>query len=407
MTQLDADVIVVGAGPAGSLTALLLARAGLHVLLLDRSSFPRAKACGDCLSAETGALLSRLDLLPLVTALPHARLDGWRIFAPDGSHFAASFRNVQALAVERIHLDHALARAAVAAGAVLHENIRVLDLAAVDGVREVAAVRAGSSRGPVRLRSRFVVGADGLRSVAARRLGAVARPAVTRKFSMTLHVDAALPFDTQGEMHTGDGLCIGVAPVSSPGDRWNVTVVADAARFGRSAAVDQTAFVEHAVRSIPGTMRRIPSAALHAAAPALASGPFDVPTRRVTFPGAALAGDAAGYFDPFTGQGVYHALRAAELLAGEIEAALGGGATLPVLNAYENGIRALSRGSRRLQRLIDVVMTKPALANRAVRRLAHSPLAAGVLLDVTGDITPVRRLLAPDVAFDLLRTRRS
>ena len=106
----DADVIIAGAGPAGSLTALLLARAGVRVLLLDRSRFPRAKPCGDCLSAETGALLSRMGLLSAVTALPHARLDGWRIFAPDGGHFAASFRRVQALAVERIHLDHTLAQ---------------------------------------------------------------------------------------------------------------------------------------------------------------------------------------------------------------------------------------------------------------------------------------------------------
>jgi flavin-dependent dehydrogenase len=405
--MLDADVIIAGAGPAGSLTALLLARAGVRVLLLDRSAFPRPKPCGDCLSAETGVLLGRLGLLPLVSALPHARLDGWRIFAPDGNHFAASFRNVQALAVERVHLDHALVCAAVAAGAELRENTRVLDLAAADGMRVVTAVHAGTGRKPVGLRARFVIGGDGLRSVVARRLGAIRRAAVVRKFSLTLHLDATLPFGTQGEMHTGDGLCIGVAPVSFDRDRWNVTVVADAARFGRNAAVDQRAFIHYAVRSIAGTTERIPADVLAASGPALASGPFDVPTRRCTFPGAALVGDAAGYFDPFTGQGIFHALQAAELLAGELASALDGGTALPVLHGYESEVRALGRGSRRLQRVIDLVMANPTLANRAIRRLAHAPLAAEALLDVTGDITPVRRLLAPDVALSLLRAGRS
>ena len=282
----------------------------------------------------------------------------------------------------------------------------MLDLGVVDGAREVAAVHTGG-RMPARLRTRFVIGADGLRSVVARRLGAIARPPVTRKFSLTLHVDAELPFGAQGEMHTGAGLCIGLAPVTSARDRWNITIVADVARFGRIAAADQAAFIQFAVRAVRGTSERIPSSVLVNAGAALASGPFDVPTRRCTFPGAALAGDAAGYFDPFTGQGVYHALRAAELLAPELTAALGDGAELPVLHRYGSTVRALGRGSRRLQRVIDIVMANPALANRAIRRLAHAPRAAEALLDVTGDVAPVRRLLAPDVAISLLRARRS
>jgi 2-polyprenyl-6-methoxyphenol hydroxylase-like FAD-dependent oxidoreductase len=74
----DAEVLVVGGGPAGAATALLLARAGRDVMLLDRAAFPRPKPCGDCLSVGATALLRRLELLPDVLAAAHGRIDGWR-----------------------------------------------------------------------------------------------------------------------------------------------------------------------------------------------------------------------------------------------------------------------------------------------------------------------------------------
>ena len=85
------DAVIVGAGPAGSATALLLARAGHEVLLLDRRDFPRAKPCGDCLSPEAARVLDRLGLLADVLAARPARLRGWRIISPAGHAFGATF----------------------------------------------------------------------------------------------------------------------------------------------------------------------------------------------------------------------------------------------------------------------------------------------------------------------------
>jgi 2-polyprenyl-6-methoxyphenol hydroxylase-like FAD-dependent oxidoreductase len=233
MTRSSAEVIVVGAGPAGAAAALLLARTGRDVLIVDRAEFPRPKPCGDCLSIGASALLERLGVLHRITAGPHATLRGWQIVAPNGSAFEAAFDDC-AIAAERSVLDAVLVDAALAAGARL-ERFAVTDVER-DARGHVCGVR---SRDGVRT-ARLTVGADGLRSIVAQRLGALPRHGSLRKLSLTFHarVDGV---GSVGEMHVGDGVCVGIAPVAG-GERCNLTVVADSDRFGRAVADDPRAF---------------------------------------------------------------------------------------------------------------------------------------------------------------------
>ena len=405
-----ADVIVAGAGPAGAATALLLARAGVDVLLLDRAVFPRSKPCGDCLSVGATAVLRRLGLLDAVLAEPHARLRGWRIAAPDGSSFVATFGTAAAphaatalhdtalsrcaLSVERSVFDALIVAAAIAAGA-RFEQQAVIDVArgahgAVTGVRTRAGVHPCA----------VTVGADGLRSVVAKRLGARARPGGLRTLSLTFHLHVDGCRDT-GEMHVGEGVCAGIAPVTGTG-MCNVTIVADSARFGRAVASDARAFARAALDSLPLVGDRIDTGALGAATP-LASGPFDRPVRQVAFDGAVLAGDAAGYFDPFTGQGVYQALMSAELLAPCIEQALRSADTrAAAFDSYVAARRTMLRGPRLVQRTIESVLRRPALAKRAIRRISRAPAFGRAIVSVTGDVAPVRTLLSPGALLSLL-----
>ena len=401
------EVVIAGAGPAGSVLALLLARAGAAVLLLDRATFPRPKPCGDCLSAEATRLLDRLGLLPDVLACAPALLRGWRILGPDQTGFTTRFEDFgdpdphvqHAIAIERSVLDRVLLDAARAAGAAVLTGATVTDLCFEADV--VCGVQARTAAGDRTFRARLTVGADGLRSRVARRLGAVARAPRVRKLSLTTHAAVGRDLGGFGEMHSCGTLCVGVAPVSSRHGGHNITLVADAARYGRDVARDPRAFFTRALRALPaldlGTVEP------HEL---LASGPFDSPMRRTTFDGAALVGDAAGYFDPFTGQGVYQAMAGATALANVVTPALEraqrGPVTAVALAPYAHAHRALTRPARRVQHLVDGVLSRPRLARAALGLLEQRPRAAAALIAVTADLRPARTLLSPRFALALL-----
>jgi flavin-dependent dehydrogenase len=135
----------------------------------------------------------------------------------------------------------------------------------------------------------------------------------------------------------------------------------------------------------------------------MASGPFDQPTRAAVVEGAALVGDAAGYFDPFTGQGIYQAMAGALLLADAAAAALHAGHAHEPLHDYARGLTALVSAPRRVQRGIELVLARPRLADRCIRALAHAPSAASALIAVTGDVKPPRSLLSAQPLITFLR----
>src|SRR5256885_6540797 len=224
------DAVVVGAGPAGSATALRLARTGASVLLLDRARFPRHKPCSEYLSPETVRLLGDLDATALadVAARAPARLYGMRIVAPDGAEAVGRCASDHrwptplpyGLALPRADLDFILRQAARRAGATVREGVAVEDLlydaGAVGGVmvRETENPKGlPDGRGKRKtIRARIVIGADGLRSVVARRLGGL-RHGWPRRIAFTAHVAGVAGVGEVGEMHVGRQGYVGLGPV--------------------------------------------------------------------------------------------------------------------------------------------------------------------------------------------------
>ena len=418
----DADAIVVGAGPAGSVTALLLARRGLDVLLLDRAEFPRSKPCGDCLSAAATTLLARLGLLDRVLHAGAARIHGWDIIAPDGTIASGRFPDTSALALERRVLDALLLDAASHAGARFRQA-HVTDLVRRNGrvtgvrVRGHSPTDAPTPAGPTptgptplfELTAPLVVGADGLRSVVARRLDAVRRPPRLRKVSLTAHLPAGTAPAHRGEMHLIPGGCVGFAPAGASA---NLTVVSDDRLSDDLRELGPVPFFRDRVALAHGLDRRL-DGALDALSPddLLASGPFDVPVRSPVAPGIALVGDAAGYYDPFTGQGVFHAMASAEQLADAVAPVLSSNARGldramdGALDAYARRKRRLTRTTRRVQRGVEWVLSRPRLANVTLGRLARAQAAMDRLVAVTGDLEPAASLLSPSVVSSFMFPR--
>ena len=174
------------------------------------------------------------------------------------------------------------------------------------------------------------------------------------------------------------------------GGRTNVTLVVPAER-ARAARGRAEAFYLEGLREFPGVLWRVERSRI--ARQVMATGPFAAWSGRVAADGAALVGDAADFFDPFTGEGIYCALRGAELLSAAI-AGLEGPVTARQLAAYRRARRRAFAGKWAVERLVGYAMEFPRLFDRAVGRLQRRGMAH-TFIGVTGDFVPARAVLNP------------
>jgi 2-polyprenyl-6-methoxyphenol hydroxylase-like FAD-dependent oxidoreductase len=341
LTTPEHDVVVVGARCAGATTAMLLARAGHDVVLLDRTAFPADTFSTHAIARSGVVQLTRWGLLDAVvdSGAPPIR----DIAFHDGSGVVTrrlkDRHGVDALvAPRRTVLDHLLVDAAATAGAQVRTGVTVTGVTRAEDGR-VTGVRGRTVDGPVEVRARLVVGADGLRSRVARSVGS---PVVLAGPSGgSIHYAYFAGHWPAMEYHSGDRSFAGIFPthggeacvwVCVPG-----AVAVDARR--RHASVDDT------FRSLLGAAPTLVDRLAGARQTTAARGAIGLPNqaRTATGPGWALVGDAVHHRDPITGHGISDAFRDAELLAAAVDGVLAGADEAGALGGYASRRAAMAR----------------------------------------------------------------
>lgn len=389
------DVVVVGAGPAGAATAILLAERGLEVLVLDRARLPRSKICGEYLSPEALRLLDRLDVLKSLDAAGAVPLAGMRLVAPDGTTLTGRYGAVgpyrpyrgHALAAPREVLDGALVERLRGLPVDLREGVRVTDVLR-DGDRVTGVEAVDAAGAPLTVRAPLVIAADGRASVIAQRLGC-RQPGRVRRMALVTYVRGVADCRDLGEIFVDPPDYAILNPLGA--DRINVSLVVPLAHAAPWSHRLGDFFVAR-LRQLRHLARRLAGAEL--IAPVRALGPLAWRVAPPRLGGVLLVGDAAGFFDPLTGEGVFAALRGAELAAATAAEALAAGdCSARRLAAYERGRRAAFAAKARLVRALHVVVGRRRLANLAAHLLASRPAVLDALLGVAGDYVPPRALL--------------
>jgi flavin-dependent dehydrogenase len=238
-----------------------------------------------------------------------------------------------------------------------------------------------------RIRARVVIGADGLHSVVAQRLGLTRSARWPRRLALVTHYESVDGIGELAEMHVEHDGFVGIADVGH--GLTTVALVVPASR-AREIAGNREAFLERWMAAKPHLWPRFTRA--KRASPVRATGPFASRATRAWSRDALLVGDAADFFDPFTGEGIYSALHGGELAAGAAVRLLheGGDAAL---RHYDAERRREFGGKWVVERVIAAIVANPWLINRAARTLARRRDLADLLIGVTGDFVPAREIV--------------
>ncbi|MBK7857819.1 MAG: FAD-dependent oxidoreductase [Archangiaceae bacterium] len=377
----QADAVVVGGGPAGALTAYLLARQGRRVTLLEAASRVERKLCGEYLCPRGVELLEGLGLSEVAVG---RELVGMRVVSPQGRVLTPTFpphdgRPSRGLALNRQLFERALLARASAAGATVLMGRRLRGLERTSAGWHLRVEHGASSEVH---RGALLVGADGRRSTVAGALG-LRLQAAGDHVALHGHFHRAERNSDRGEMHLlSDGSYLGVDPTGD--HEVNVSLVCSA-RHLRELGGPRPALRHYLALARDYHARYGPyphHAQLRAVSPV---------THRVsacTVSGAALVGDAAGFIDPLTGEGIFSALWGARALADALACA-------PAFDpeSLETGLREYAAARRvglepkwRLHRGFQWLLERPRLIERAGRFLAHRPKRADAFLGVIGNV---------------------
>jgi flavin-dependent dehydrogenase len=392
MSDERADVLVIGGGPAGSTAAFQLAAAGLDVLLVDRAVFPRDKVCGESLSPGAIARLRAIGMWtpegrapdPSPSARPPSMpVRGMRIRSPQGTAFIGHYKDAAGpgLVIRRLSFDAELLARARSRGTRVREGVEAVRADQSSRGRAIVEAREIGSSHRFLIEAKRVLVCDGRRSFLARDLGFIERGESSgerSRFAVRAHCEGVADLTDLAEMHVGHGGYCGVAPLSPTSA--NICYVRFADRLDLSPKTLETDF-RRDLQAFSNVVGRLARACVQGQI--RVAGPLRLTSKR-QFQGPYLAcGDTTGFLDPFTGEGIAHAIASAVLGAEAVRDSLAG--RTQSFRRYEQRLRSLRRVKGGAALLLFGLVSRPSLANAAAMVFSRMPGLGNAVVQLFGD----------------------
>jgi flavin-dependent dehydrogenase len=362
----DADVVVVGAGPAGAAAALFVARRGHRVIVFDKQPFPRDKPCGEGLMPGGRPALRELDLEAAVVSSGAPPIQGIQFGLaaqpPVPVPFPEHDGDQTGLGIRRLTFDATLAEA-LAKDSLIHfcPKTEVHDLRTQSNGMATVVTAAGD------VRARFVAVADGMRSALRHRLGWTVGPRPPHRYGIVAHWRVDGPVDPWVRITFDPGLEVYDGPVAGNQRMVALLCYQDRMREFGGRLESRYREIAHALRPELRNAELIGTVS--------AVGPFWYRASTVADHRIFLIGDAAGFSDPITGEGIAAGLRQARAFALALESP-------NPERAYRQAHRRLTKDPRRVAALFLRLSRTPSLVERAVRSHQRAPQTLTTLLGI-------------------------
>ncbi|WP_449063371.1 geranylgeranyl reductase family protein [Planomonospora algeriensis] len=397
VAEADADVIVVGAGPAGSTTAFHLAQAGLDVLLLEKTTFPREKVCGDGLTPRAVKQLIAMGID--IDAPGWVRNKGLRVVG-GGMRFELDWPELSSypdfgLVRTRQDFDEILAANAVRGGVRLLQGVNVTAPILDDRSGHIVGVTARKDGEEVAYRSRLVVAADGNSTRISLAMGLHKREdrpmgvAVRTYFTSPRHDDDYL--ETWLELWDGDQLLPGYGWIFGVGDGTSNVGLGLLNTSESFKGMDYRDLLRRWTRNMPpewGYTEENMTTPIRGAALPMAFNRQPHYTR-----GLVLVGDAGGMINPFNGEGIAYAMETGRIAAETVVQALGRGTAAQrerVLRAYPQVLKDAYGGYFTLGRGFVELISRRGVMNFATRHALPHPGLMRFALKLLANLTDRR-----------------
>jgi len=390
------DIIIVGAGPAGSTAGLFASKQGLNVLLVDKESFPRDKICGDALSGKSVTVLRELNLLEKTQSLPGAHIQSIVFSSPDHAYFRldltkTSLKNVpKGFVIRRKNFDTFLFNEAKKAVTSTLENFTVTDLIVEDGVVRGIKGRENRNNKELYYYGNLVFGADGYKSIVARKRNLYEHDPKHWVVALRCYYKNVTDLTDQIELHYVDQVIPGYFWIFPLENGYANVGIGMLHEYIKRRNVDLKKTLEDTIAS--EYFRNRFKHAEPMEKPIGWNLPVGSKRRKSYGDGFLLLGDAAGLIDPFTGEGIGNAMYSAKI-------------------AVQTAVKALSNKdfsqkflSRYEDQLWDTIGDELGVSSK-LQKIGRSRFLLNLVINKAAKSAEVSNLIAGMLANEIPRNR--